>query len=164
MSNKERTIENLSVDDLNKHPVWEFTGNDKKGELTLKPVEKIPVKTLDKRIVGTEVQLHNGTKVIGILGNVSVESRQRTQHFLTLSIVTASKRFVMARYHDHDWKGRGPDQLAEFLGLRVEDVFPISYNLTSIAVGDQDVLAGTIVAEPAERLTRSELIALAASN
>lgn len=163
MSNKEKTIENLTIDDLNRHPVWEFTNDDEKGELTLKPVKKIPVKTLDNRVVGTEVQLHNGIKVLGILGNISVESRRITQHFLTLSIVTAGKRFVMARYHDPDWKTRGPGQLADFLGLRVEDVFPISYNLTSVAVGDQNALVGTIVAEPAERLTRAELIALAAS-
>jgi hypothetical protein len=38
----------------------------------------------------------------------------------------------------------GPDKLAKFLGLPLEDVFPIAYDISHAAQGKHDVLIGTI--------------------
>jgi hypothetical protein len=67
----------------------------------------------------------------------------------------------LARYHDFDYSERGPRALAEFLGLDLSQVFPITYDLREYAVGDPLALAGTIVANPVDQLSRSEIIALA---
>jgi hypothetical protein len=45
--------------------------------------------------------------------------------------------------------------------MQVSDVFPIKYDLSQVAIGDPDVVRGAVLAEPSERLSRSELIALA---
>jgi hypothetical protein len=46
--------------------------------------------------------------------------------------------------------------LAGFLGLHVEEVFPIRYDISGVAVGLDEVVRGEIPAEPAERLTGEE--------
>jgi hypothetical protein len=97
MSRQTITVEKLGADDLKQFPVWEFENDDEKGEFTVKPVRKVPVTSLTNRVVGTDVQLHNGIKVLGLLGNVSVQNQKSTQHFLTLSIFAAGKWFTLAR-------------------------------------------------------------------
>jgi len=67
----------------------------------------------------------------------------------------------MARYFDPDYERRGPGQLAAFLQLPVESVFPIAYDVSSYAQGDSNVLKGTIEAEQTVKLPTHELIALA---
>jgi hypothetical protein len=67
----------------------------------------------------------------------------------------------MARYHDYDSRQRGPAALARFLGLRVNAVFPITYDIRKFSRGNDAALAGTIQKEPVERLTRAQVIGLA---
>ena len=54
----------------------------------------------------------------------------------------------------------GPEALAKRLGLRVEDLFPIHYDISSLCVGDSAALIGLIDKEPKERLTRAQLMEL----
>jgi hypothetical protein len=55
-----KPAESLTVADFEAHPVWEFLNDDEIGETMVRPVEKLPVETLDNRIVGTQVRLANG--------------------------------------------------------------------------------------------------------
>jgi hypothetical protein len=55
----------------------------------------------------------------------------------------------------------GPEALAQFLGLEVDEVFPISYGIRSAVKGDEAVLQGQIRKAPRERLSRAEIIAIA---
>jgi hypothetical protein len=50
--------------------------------------------------------------------------------------------------------------LAQFLGLQVDDVFPISYDVRRYSQGNPAALAGGILKEPRERLTQGEIMAL----
>ena len=59
--------------------------------------------------------------------------------------------FHLARYFDPDYESRGPDELPDFLGLSVSDVFPIAYDLRSVAKGDAEVLVGAVTRAPRER-------------
>jgi hypothetical protein len=161
MSTQHKRVEDLSSADLTKFPVWEFLNQDQKGETAVRPVKAIPVRNLIGRLVGTQVRLANGSKVLALIGNVTVNNPRSTRHFLTISFFQPGKRFTLARYHDFDWNERGPSDLANFLGARVEDIFPISYDLSQFATGDPAALVGAIDAEPRERLTRAEIIALA---
>lgn len=67
----------------------------------------------------------------------------------------------MARYFDLWWEQRGPRAVADFLGSRLEDVFPIAYDIRDHAIGDPDALVGSFEQEPTERLTQEELIGMA---
>jgi hypothetical protein len=66
----------------------------------------------------------------------------------------------LARYFDVDYERRGPQQLADFLGLEICEVFPISYDISFVAIGENAVLKGSIPAEPEVKLSKSEIIRL----
>jgi len=155
-----KPVDELTVDDLREHSVWQYTslGDD---ESYVRPIKRIPVTSLTGKEVGTEVALANGDRVWALIGNVDGTNPRLTSHFLTLSVERDGRWFHLARYHDFDADERGPKQLAAFLDLAVDDVFPISYDLRSYVKGASEALHGTIPAEPAERLTRAEVIALA---
>jgi hypothetical protein len=69
--------------------------------------------------------------------------------------------FDLARYHDVDYGRRGPSALASFLGLSASEIFPISYDISGIALGDALVTRGSITQVPDEKLTVEQLIAMA---
>lgn len=148
---------------LKKHPVWEFVPESVyRDETYVKPVDRLPVRTLRNRLVATRVTLANGESVLALLGNIDLRDPHPTEHFLTLSVFNdAGKRFHLARYHDADFKTRGPKQLAKFLGLTTSETFPISYDISSVARGSKSCSRGAILATPTSRLTRKQLIELA---
>ena len=162
MSSQTKRVEALTVADFKRFPVWTFTNNDEELEgMGVRPVRKTPVKSLDGCIIGTHVRLANGAFVWATLCNIDPVSPHSTQHFLTLSICRNSRWFHLARYHDLDRNERGPKALAAFLELPVDEVFPISYDISQYCIGESAALVGLIEKEPRERLTRAQVIALA---
>lgn len=150
----------LTPSDLKRFPVWEFVNDDEVGELALRPVKRVPVRSLRSRLVGSEFRLANGRRVWGLLGNVSVDDPRLTEHVRTIAVECEGVWFWMSRYHDFEAAKRGPEELARFLGLPVEDVFPITYDISSVSLGAAGALVGSIEREPRERLTRSQVISL----
>jgi hypothetical protein len=113
-------------------------------------------------IVGCHIYLANQTLLTGFLGNLDTTNTRFTEHFLTLSVFRSDGAvFHLARYHDFDAIKRSPTTLATFLGLPLEAVFPITYDVSSSVIGPPDVVRGVVTAEPRTRLTRAEVIALA---
>lgn len=141
-------------------PVWSFVNNDNKGETLVRPVADIPVSDLAGCLVGVSVKLANGQKVDAMIGNVKSSKPERTKHFITLTIFHNEKKFHLARYHDPQYKREGPEALATFLDLPVQQVFPISYDLTGLSRGSVDALRGVIEFEPKLRLDREGLFNL----
>jgi hypothetical protein len=157
-----KNVGDLSIADFREHPVWEFTNEDLDGDFAVRPVRRVPVNSLEGRIVGTQVRLADGTRVWAMLSNVDVTNPEGTRHYLTIGLQRNGRWFPMARYHDPDWDTTGaPHAVASFLGKNIDDVFPISYDLRAIALGDTASLVGTVEANPKPRLTRRELIARA---
>jgi hypothetical protein len=70
-----KPAELLTVADFKAHPVWEFLNDDEIGETMAQPVEKLPVETLDNRLLGAQVRLANGSQVWALMGNVDVKIR-----------------------------------------------------------------------------------------
>ena len=120
----------LTVSDLASSPVWEFaTNEEEKGvvdETYVEPVIQVPVSSLAGRIVGTLITLSNGRRVRAMISNIDTTSETLTEQFMTLSVENDGNWFHLARYHDFDYTQRGPEQLAQFLGLGADDVFPIT--------------------------------------
>jgi hypothetical protein len=132
-----RPVASLREDDLRENPVWEFVSTDEPDETYVHPVEQLPATVLDGRIVGIETQLANGQSVWALLGNVDLHSAVKTSHFLTVSVRVGDGWFHLARYHDFDFDTRGPAALASRLGLASSEVFPIRYDISAWASGDQ---------------------------
>jgi hypothetical protein len=155
----------LLPSDVNGHRVWEFV-DDMEAELPdetyMRPVEELPVDSLSGRLASAHLTLANGHRVLALLGNIDLADPVSTEHFLTISVFSPSGgRFDIARYHDVDYDRRGPVGLAAFLGLPLEAVFPIRYDITDIALGHPDCLSRSVPAVPASRLTQEGLIGLA---
>ena len=127
----------------------------------MRAVKKVPVRSLTGKLIATPVRLANGTGVWALLGNIDASSPRLTEHFLTVSIERKGKWFTLARYHDFDYDKHGPNALARFLGLKVGDVFPSSFDVRDHAQGDPAGLRGVVREEPTERLSRAEIIAMA---
>jgi|SRR5665213_1795131 len=155
-----KPAESLTVDDFRVHPVWEYLNDDEIGETMTRPVERLPVETLENRLVGTQFRLANGSEVWGLLGNFDVTNPRANQHFPTLSIERSGEWFHLANYHHFDFKSHGPEALARFLGLGVDDVFPITVDVRRYVRGDPVALTAIVLKEPQERLTQEELFAL----
>jgi hypothetical protein len=158
MSDIVKQTEDLEPADFAAHPVWEYVDPD---DTLVRPVEALPVDSLDGRIVGTQLTLHNGSAVWGVLACMNLRSMRSNEHFIALWVERRGRWFDLARYHDVDWERRSPAKLAEFLGLPLDEVFPISYDISAVARGLPETVRGQIRAEPRERLTQDELIELA---
>jgi hypothetical protein len=161
MINEPKRVEDIQIADFKEHPVWEFVNDDSLGETAVQRVESIPVPTLCGKVVGTMVQLANRRTVWATLGNINENDPRSTEQFLALSIERDGKWFHLSRYHDFDYDTRGPEALANFLGLVVDDVFPISYDLARFVEGNPAALVGQVAKKPKQRLSKEELIALA---
>lgn len=151
-----KPVESLTVADFQAYPVWEFLNDDEIGELMMQPVE-LPVESLDNRIVGTQVRLANGSWVWSSFGNFDVGNPRATQHFLDISIERNGEWFHLARYFDVGFPAEGPEALARFLGLHVDDVFPITVDVRRYVRGDPAALTAVVLKEPQEKLTDAEL-------
>ena len=62
---------------------------------------------------------------------------------VTLRIHRDGAWFDLARYFDPDPVERGPEALAHFLGLPVDEVFPISFDVREYVEGQPPALAYT---------------------
>lgn len=157
----------LTPKDIRKHPVWEFC-NDLEAEFgdetVVRPITDLPVDDLRNRVVGTTLRFANGDYVDGILSNVDLDDQSRTEHFVALTLYRKDgTMFHLARYHDISADSHGPIACAAYFGLDVADVFPIAYDIDSVAIGAPACIRRKIPANPKRRLDDDELIRMAVS-
>jgi len=160
-----KAFSDITPEDLLSQPVWEFANDvelSTSDETFLRPHDDLPIHDFGNRIVGTIATFANGDRVPIILQNVDLQSPYRTEHFVTITLFNpAGKAFPLARYHDIAHDTHGPDKLAEFMGLSLNDIFPIAYDISEVAVGDHDCVRREVPVAPRRLLSRSEIIELA---
>lgn len=148
----------IQVSDLEQHSVWEAILDDEADEPSVFPVQPLPVIKLDSRFIATRVRLANEHITWAMLFNVDLTDLRKTEQLVQLRIEHNGRWFWLARYWDVDAESKGPEALAQFLGLSVDEVFPIQYDLTGLATGLASVIKGQIRKEPRERLPSDEII------
>jgi hypothetical protein len=165
MPSASKLLQHIDEKDFNENPVWEFSTDEttRHGERLARPVTTLPVQTLSGRLVATQVLLNNGTRKWAVLSNIALRNPRKTRHFLTLWLNDGRRWFELARYFDVDAHRRGPEALARFLSMSMDEVFPIRYDISAMASGPVSTVQGIIPAEPEERLTDEELIELTLS-
>lgn len=156
-----KVADDLTDKDFQNHPVWKFSSKEEPDETAVVPLKKLPVQNLDGKIAGCKVKFSNGTEHMAMLGNIDTGNPDITEHFLSVSIWKSGKWFHLARYFDPDHKRKGPTALARFLGVKVSDIFPISYDIRKISNGRKGSLVGKVFKEPRKRLSSEERIELA---
>jgi len=157
-----KPFSNLTPEDFERSPIWELmpdTGVE--DELQVQIVRELPVGDLSNRIVGVEFLLADGSMQMGFLGNISLDNKRATSHFLTATFRIEGNWFTLSRYFEPDFARNGPKKLAELLGKPEESIFPIKYDISHAARGDEAILRGEIEASPRERLSSGEIARLA---
>lgn len=144
MPDNAKPVELITISDLQEFPVWEFDieneGQPDRDETWMIPVTELPVSDLSNRLVGTQAQLSSGEFVSCILGNIDLNNRQKTEQFLCLTVLKDDgNQFFLARYFDSDYDQQGPEALASFLGMSVDEIFPITYDISASAAGLESV-------------------------
>lgn len=158
-----KPVDAITPADAADFPVWEYA-NDEEGlpgrdETWMRPLLGLPVSSMDNRVAWVTVRLANGETRLGALSNVDLNDPSEHEHFLCISVFRDDgDQFFLARYHDPFRDTHGPRNLAEFLGLRVEDIFPIAFDLSSVATGNPACLHGTIEREPKNPQSRRDLM------
>lgn len=157
----------LTREDILMHPVWEFCNDLESkfgGETVVRPVIDLPVTDLGNRVVATTLHFANGDVVNGILSNIDLNDHTQTEHFVAATLYRDDGiLFHLARYHDFNADTHGPMACAAFFGLTVAEMFPIAYDIRSIAIGASASVFREILAEPTRRLDDDELMRMALS-
>lgn len=154
----------MSERHFRRHPVWEFDVNSEwlpwRDETWMRPVRRLPVRSLGGRIVGTTLTLANGRRMFGTLSGVSLNHPRATRCFIGASLYVGGRDVQFIGVPSPAYPYVNAAGLARALSLRVEDAFPLSYDLTGLAVGHPDVIRGTIPAERPEQLSDEDELAL----
>ena len=159
--NKRTPGQLLSVD-LERYPVWEYDLDEEGGpEPLLFPVLDLPVFDLTNRVVASKLRLNNGDEQHGMISNLDLGRPELNEHFLLLSLLKDGRWFTMERYHDPKFSELGPAALASFLGLTLDEVFPIEYDVSRACKGAPESVRGHIDPIPKILHSTEELIRLA---
>jgi len=164
MALRAKPVSELTEANLRRNPVWEFDlggeGAEGQDETWVRPVKRLPVRAMGNRCIGTPLRLANGTTVFGLLGNISLTHLRKTRQFILITFFVGNRKFFFS-HADYPILRTGAAALCKFLGLSENEVFPITYDLTGLAVGLPEVVRGTVEARPPEELDdgrRMELI------
>jgi hypothetical protein len=162
-----RSYLNIPIEELKQQHVWEIEMDDEinKDGSFMTPVSNLPVNSLENRLVFLDVCLANGLKVAGLLGNVCLNDVEANEEFLSLSVESNGEwyhldKYFGVMYNSTGPRGGGPAGLCQFLGLEANEVFPISYDISDIAVGPVEITEGMIPMEPKRRITQRERASL----
>jgi len=151
---KPRRIDDVPNSEMISYPVWRFTNSTGQGldETAILPVQKYPVVDTKGCLFCTDVRLANGDSIPAMIGNFNPRSHFQNSHLLTISIFKGEQRFHLARYFDFHFAENGPNTLATFLGLSLDAIFPIQYDLSRICIGEVDALTNSVEATHKEPL------------
>ena len=158
-----KPVSDLTVEDLARYPVWEFDNDGEshpgQDETWIVPITDLPVTSLANRVVAATLRFGD-REALGLLGNIELHDVRATREFATLWVDRDGSWFQLDRYFDPGYERHGPEQLAHFLGAPHDEVFPILYDISGVAVGHPEVVRGKITAEPEVRLTDDERMEL----
>lgn len=153
-------LDELNLKHLQDAPVWEYLRQAppelirNADDLIVQAVTEYPVTSLSNRLIGTSGILANGDVLPIILDNIHLDDVIRTKMFRTVTITRNGKWMTLARFHDAFYRMRNEDVLAKFIGLKKNQVFPISYNISSWCRGDANVLVDVIpIKSPASEMS-----------
>lgn len=156
-----KPMDKISIDELRKYGVWEYDLDERnyssdQDETWVYAVQKLPVDTLENRIVAVDVTLANGRIITATLENIIVNDPVATKEFLAATFWINEKWVFLLRYFDVAYSIFGPKALCKELGMSIDEVFPIKYDITNLAIGAKDALKNVITSEPERILTDKE--------
>ncbi|WCL50772.1 hypothetical protein [Leptospira sp. GIMC2001] len=152
-----RSINSIDKDTLIKYPLWGYIPS-KDGSLWIKPVKSLT--NLKNRMVTAEITFRNGTKGFGFIEFLRLDSPNWSKHNRVLwLLLEESKWFRLTKYYNHKSNDpHGPEELANQLGMRIEDVFPIHFEAQKFLNKESEVLSGLFEIKPKWGVSHDEAV------
>jgi hypothetical protein len=154
-----KLFHDITFEEFKKHPIWTFLQmDDESGDWWMLAEDKFPLKAPVFTYICIPVRLANGKEVWAKIQNIDFNNAAITEEFLCIELEKDGRWHHLTEYNLND---KGPDNLAKFLGMSVDDVFPITYDLRPYVAGDEYPVVGKIYKTPRIRRTdeeRSELL------
>jgi hypothetical protein len=141
-----KPIDKITNGELISFPVWEFALDQEEtlDETAIRPVLELPVTQGGGILFCTQVRLASGKIAWAMIGNLDPQDADQTARHLTISFLKQEKRFHLARPIDFHYETHGPRVLCDFLEMKLEDVFPIRYDVHSVCQGVPAAVTGEI--------------------
>jgi hypothetical protein len=139
---KSRPLEEISFQELLDVGVWEYDLDeedytDEQDETWLRPTLEVPVDDSFFGVFAVPVRLGNGQQIPAVLHCIDLREPTKDN---TAAGLTVEKDEI--RCCDEF------DVMAQFLGLSMDDVFPITYDLSAYAIGHSEAVRGVINRPP----------------
>ena len=150
----------LTRSDVLDYPIWRFTNRNPNDELEIESVDRRSFADLSGLIIAAKVEFADSSQQLALHQGVSLAGPTVNDHFLSLTFERDGVWFPLARYHDVAIENFGPNQLAEFVGKPVKDVFPIKYDLRAVQYSDPQKLTRVVRDVPISRLSKEQIISL----
>jgi len=168
-----KPTDKLTPNDWKKHPVWTFDLDNEtkpgRDETWMVPLKKLPATDLRNCGCNGNAKLACGLPVTVVLWSVKLKSdldedelwknfarlrsaagRAPLSNALQYGIWVKDRWWLTEREGGFmslgDYKKRDPNELAQALGLDIDKVFPINYDISSVAVGPDTIVRGKLLA------------------
>jgi hypothetical protein len=151
----------LTPKDWERYPVWTFDlGNEGKpgrDETWMGPVKKLPATDIMNGGCRAKAKLACGKPVTLVLWAVDLNPEQTLRDLAQYRVkpMTKAERAEYLKqqtpqftiFAKGEWwhsESNGPSDLTEALGLSIQDIFPISYDISDFAAGVDQAVKGKI--------------------
>jgi len=150
-----KEVSALTPLDLRQYPVWEYVfdldrvpecDQDMPTDTSVTPVKELPVDDTGNCVIGTKVKLNNGTQEWAMLSGLTLPSPDGRTGTVFVHLFD-QKRAEWADFPPRDYpvyRADAPREVSALLGLAMEDVFPLSYDIRGLVAGPEQMLQGTI--------------------
>ena len=136
-----------SVADFENHPIWMEHDLGK-----YEPALDLPVSDLEDGFVACNLVLANGDMIRGVISGIYLNDPELTEVASGLILI---KNGEMFGYRKSVLEPYRSSMIQEFLSLRLNEIFPIRYDISEIAIGHPDAVRGIINASYPEELSNS---------
>jgi hypothetical protein len=162
MKNSTRPLNSLQPDDVKKNRLWEFVPS-KDGELWVKSIASRKTKKFSGRLVSCQVTFANDSRHWALIEGIDIDTPEFSRHNREIRLfVEGCGWFHLAQYFDNEEikKYRGESVLSEMMGLSVDEIFPIEFDVRELSSVDSSCLSGTFEVNPGWGLSKADVMAL----
>ena len=149
------TIDNITWNSFREYPVWEWD-LEVDDDAALFPIQDYPVSYLEGRIIGVPCYLNNGAIINCVLSAIEIGSPHKTDQFLSLTAMVNETKIQLQRYFDVGASEDPGKVFADNIGIPVDDVFPIKWDVQKYVTKGTRGRSGTITRFPAMRLNEQQ--------
>ncbi|WP_156117495.1 hypothetical protein [Collimonas arenae] len=153
-------LRDVTPDDICKNWLWQYVPS-KDGELWVKPIHVKKTDKFSQRLAGCQVTLADGSSMWALIEGINVETPEFSKHNKELIIAIDNYGwFRLAQYFDsRELKEiRGPEILCDLLGKKIDEVFPVEFDLRDRAKVDSSCLRGKFEVDPVWGMAQSDVM------